>query len=137
MKGIRSFPKAKRPWEISYESLLQNERNVLDAIRQDPKLRNLYQFLERDIQRPIKPGTLQTVPADTGEQKRIAGVARGVETKVVFWKASGMTVHDKEDKSTTSPSGPISQHTHSQNTNRFMAERQMGLSNFFEIKAHL
>ncbi len=48
--------------------MLQPERNLLDAVRRDPKVRNLYKFLERGLQRAVKPGTLQTVPANTGER---------------------------------------------------------------------
>jgi len=60
--------------------LSQSQRNDLDPIRRNPEVRNLYQFLEAGLKRPVEPGTLQTVPADTRERKAIARVALIKET---------------------------------------------------------
>ena len=69
-----------------YNGLLQSERDALESIRRDPELRNLYEFLERGIQRPIRPGTLRTVQPTIQEQKVVARIARGFGNKAVFWE---------------------------------------------------
>lgn len=69
-----------------YESLLPSERNHLDAIRRNLKVRDLYQFLETGLQTAVEPGTLQAVPANTRQRKRIARVTRAFGNQVVFWQ---------------------------------------------------
>ena len=69
-----------------YESLLQSERDDLDAIRRNPKVRDLYQFLETGLQTAVEPGALQAVPANTRQRKRIARVTRAFGNQVVFWQ---------------------------------------------------
>ncbi len=101
---MRSFPKAKKPWEISHELLLSSKRDDHKGIRRRTEVRKLYQFLERGLKGPIQPGTLRTVPADTGEQKavkRVAGKDGTMKNTDGQQSLSGNTLKDSQGNQLT------------------------------------